>query len=155
GPSETQRPRLVTQRTIAGALVIHTGTFPPNGKFVGIPPSPTPIPQEQSSDQNATKGPPPPTPTPPFPDVITLGVPLQDAVTLTWFVEAKVPITLALRSTKDNGSVLPSTGVTLRYLIDTFGIAAPPKLPYSLEPALRSIRQVVTGAELQFNTSGA
>jgi Flp pilus assembly protein CpaB len=150
-PSEVQRPRLVTRQVISGALVVHEGTFPINGKFIGIPPTPTPIPQENTSSDQPTKGPPPPTPIPPYPDIVTLGVPLQDAVTLTWFVQARIPMTLLLRSVKDKCTALQSQAVTFRYLLDNYAVVAPAKLPYSLEPALRSIRQVSSGQDYNFN----
>ena len=101
-PSERQRPRLVTQMTIQDALIIHLGNFPSNGRFIGIPPTPTPVPV-QGQDQNGT--PPPPTPTPPRPDIVTLGVTPQDAVVLTWLIEAHVPVTMALRSASDTARV--------------------------------------------------
>jgi len=154
-PTEAQRPRLVTRQVISGALVVHSGTFPPNGKYLGIAPTPTPIPADQtaSSDQ-ATKGPPPPTPTPPYPDIITLGVPVQDAVTLAWFVQGNIPMTLVLRSVKDRCAPKPTQAVDFRYLLNNYGVADPAKLPFALEPALRSIRQVASGNSVNFGGTG-
>jgi len=154
-PAEVQRPRLVTRQVISGALIIHTGTFPLNGRYIGIAPTPTPIPDQNTSSDQATKGPPPPTPVPPYPDIMTLGVPLQDAVTITWFVQAKIPMTLILRSVKDKCQAVTTQAVTFSYLLDNYGIKNPDKLPYSLEPALRSIRQVQAGSDVSFNPSGS
>lgn len=141
-PSELARPRLVTQRTIQDALVVHVGNFPPDGRFIGIPPTPTPVPVDDEARGENT--PLPPTPTPPRPDIITLGVPPQDAVLLTWLVEARVPVTLALRSVND-ASRSATTPVTLDYIMRTYGIEVPAKRDYSIEPAIRSIRQLIAG----------
>jgi Flp pilus assembly protein CpaB len=141
-PSEQARPRLVTQRTIQDALVVHVGNFPPDGRFIGIPPTPTPVPADEEARGENT--PLPPTPTPPRPDIITLGVPPQDAVLLTWLVEARVPVTLALRSVND-ASRSATTPVTLDYIMRTYSIEVPAKRDYSIEPAIRSIRQLIAG----------
>jgi len=140
--SERQRPRLLTQRTIQDALVVHVGEFPSDGRFIGVPPTPTPVPAEDEEEDDGTEdGPPPPTPVPPRPDIITLGVTPQDAVLLTWAVEARLPLTLALRSATDTNQV-PTEPVTLDYFMDTYRITVPGKREYTIEPALRSIRQL-------------
>ena len=147
-PSEDQRPRLVTQRTIQDALVVHAGNFPPDGRFIGVPPTPTPVPRADDEDEEGgTDATPVPTPTPSRPDIITLGVPPQDAVFLVWAVEAKLPLTLALRSATDTSRV-PTTPVTLDYVMNEFNITLPVKRPFALEPATRSIRQLVAGEEI-------
>lgn len=145
GPSERQRPRLVTQRTVQDALVVHVGNFPPDGRFIGVPPTPTPVPEDEEEVGQGT--PPPPTPTPSRPDIITLGVTPQDAVVLTWLIEARIPVTLALRSANDVGRE-PTDPVTLDYLMRTFGIPLPGKTEFTIEPAIRSIRQLIAGEEI-------
>jgi Flp pilus assembly protein CpaB len=145
-PSERQRPRLVTQMTIQDALIIHMGNFPTDGRFIGVPPTPTPVPVEGEEGEGGT--PPPPTPTPPRPDIVTLGVTPQEAVVLTWFIEAKVPVTLALRSASDTARVGTSE-VTLDYLMAQYGISLPGKRPFTIEPAITSIRQLIAGEEIQ------
>jgi hypothetical protein len=135
----------VTQRTVQDALVVHVGNFPPDGRFIGVPPTPTPIPEEEEETGQGT--PPPPTPTPSRPDIITLGVTPQDAVVLTWLIEARIPVTLALRSATDTSRV-PTDPVTLDYLMTTFGIPLPGKTEFTIEPAIRSIRQLIAGEEI-------
>ncbi len=151
-PSERQRPRLVTQRTIQDAFVVHVGNFPPNGRFIGVPPTPTPVPQ--TADQQSNGTPPPATATPTRPDIITLGVPPQDAVVLTWAVEAHLPVTLALRSANDTSRV-PTDPVTLDYIMNQFNITLPVKRPYTIEPAIRSIRQLIAGNQIALTESNA
>jgi Flp pilus assembly protein CpaB len=148
GPSERQRPRLVTQRTIQDALVLHVGDFPLDGKFIGVPPTPTPVPVEEESDNPSTP-PPPPTPIPP-PDIVTLGVTPQYAVFLVWAIEAKLPLTLALRSATDT-SRNPTQPVTLEYIMNEFRIDLPGRRDFTIEPAIRSIRQLLAGDEISLN----
>jgi len=144
-PSERQRPRLLTQRTVQNALVVHVGEFPLNGRFLGVPPTPTPAPVEgEEGEAGAT---PVPSPTPALPTVVTLGVSPQDAAVLVWAIEAKLPITLALRPATDN-TTTTSQAVTLDYIMSAFQINPPGKRAYTIEPALRSIRQLLDESEL-------
>jgi Flp pilus assembly protein CpaB len=145
-PSEQQRPRLVTQRTVTGAQVIHVGFFPPDGKIVGVmspepPETPTPAPV-QEGQQQATAAP-TVEPTPNLPIIITLAVEPQDALVLTWALDAQIPVTYALRSNADKTiEPPPTTAVTLQYLIENYDIPPAPILPYALEPAIRGLRSV-------------
>jgi hypothetical protein len=76
-------------------------------------------------------------------------------VTLTWIIESKIPITLALRSAQGDPRATgdTTTAVTLQYMVDTFSVAEPPHLPYSLEPALRSIRSLQVGNQIALSDS--
>jgi hypothetical protein len=148
GPSETQRPRLTTQRTIQSALVIGIGNFPLSGNYLGNTPTAA-APPTQVAEGEPTKGPPPPTATLAFPDVVTVAVRPQEAVVLAWLTEAHVPMTLTLRNARDQ-SPQPSTPVTLRYIVENYQVAQPPKLPYSLEPAIRSVRQLISSTLVPF-----
>jgi Flp pilus assembly protein CpaB len=146
-PVEPQRPRLVSQRVIENAFVVHVGDFPLGGRFIAITntPTPTPLPtlapEQAEAGGEATPVPTPiPTATPAVPDVVTLGVTPQDAVVLTWAINSDVNLNLTLRSARDVPQV-PTTSVTLQYMVETYNITVPPKLPYSLEPAIRSVVQ--------------
>lgn len=152
GPSEAQRPRLLTQRTIQEAIVIHVGDFPTDGKlFRFVPDTPTPAPVLEGtptvppSTVQATA-------VPPRPDIVTLGVTPQDAVILTWFIEAKLPITFALRAANDQSKV-PTEPVTLQFIMDRYGVDVPGKTDYSIEPAVRSIRQLIAGNQIQLSNA--
>lgn len=144
-PSESQRPRLLTQRTIQDALVVHVGEFPDDGRFIGVPPAPpTPTPDPEAAEEDApAEGEEVPTPVPPRPDIVTLGVTPQDAVLLTWAIEAQFPLTLALRSATDTNRV-PTEAVTLDYFMQEYRITVPGRRDYTIEPAIRSIRQLDT-----------
>lgn len=148
-PSERQRPRLLTQRTIQDALVVHVGEFPLDGRFIGLPPTPTPLPvaeqppeEEVVIEENNPDATPLPTATPERPDIVTLGVTPQDAVLLVWAVEARLPLTLALRSATDTNRVATEP-VTLDFFMSEYNIVGPPqKREYTIEPALTRIRQL-------------
>jgi hypothetical protein len=131
---------------VTGAQVIHVGFFPPDGKIVGVmspepPETPTPAPV-QEGQQQATAAP-TVEPTPNLPIIITLAVEPQDALVLTWALDAQIPVTYALRSNADKTiEPPPTTAVTLQYLIENYDIPPAPILPYALEPAIRGLRSV-------------
>ncbi|MBE0691045.1 MAG: Flp pilus assembly protein CpaB [Anaerolineae bacterium] len=153
GPSERQRPRLVTQRTIQDALVVHVGEFPPDGRFIGVPSTPTPAPDGEGQGDAAAQGNATAMPTPTFarPNIVTLGVTPQDAVVLTYTIEARLPLTFVLRSARDTSRVATDP-VTLDYIMTEFNIQLPGRRPYSIEPAIRSIRQLLVEDQLQLGT---
>jgi Flp pilus assembly protein CpaB len=161
GPSEpSQRPRLVTQRTVTDAFVVHVGYFPPGGQFIGATPTPEEIPtaeapppgtetQQQQQQQAAT---PVPTATMYAPLIITLAVTPQDALVLTWAVDAQIPITLALRQAGDD-RVVQTEPVTLDYMIRNYNAAPPNALEFSLEPPITSVRRFDIGTLYDFLAS--
>jgi len=143
-PREQPRPRLATQITIQNALVVGTGDFPLDGILFEL--EPTAVPAEvattapQAPQQGGEAG---PTVVPAIqpPNVITLAVTPQEAVLLTYYIEANIPFTFALRSANDTSQV-PTTPVTLGYILTEYNIQLPERLPYSIEPAIRSIRSL-------------
>jgi hypothetical protein len=66
----------------------------------------------------------------------------QDALVLKWADEAGAAIHLALRSQADRGIPLPDTEpVTMQYMVDRFGIALPPGVPYGVDPAVLDLKR--------------
>ncbi len=130
-PSESQRPRLVTQRLVENAIVLHVGSFPVPGAEsqaaigaqaaapVGAPPQTTP---------QVPTG-------PTAPDIVTLIVTPQDALTINWAMKSGVDLVLTLRGPKDD-TTTETTSVTLNYLVENYNITVPSKLPYGIEPRL-------------------
>jgi Flp pilus assembly protein CpaB len=153
-PSERQRPRMVTQRTVQEALVVWVGDFPIGGRLFFVVPSPTPVPTVDpdagSGSSSRAKATSKPTAIPPRPDIITLAVSPQDAVVLTWMMEARLPLTFALRSATSTSQV-PTDPVNLQYITETFRIDIPGNLDYSIEPAPTSIRQLFVGKSISLN----
>jgi Flp pilus assembly protein CpaB len=153
-PSEDPRPRLSVQRTVQDALVIWLGSFPADGRIFKPAPSPTSEIPTATPDINdgGTGGTPEPTEIPNVLDIVTVAVSPQDAVVLTWFVEAKIPFTFALRSAAT--TTLPQTdAVTLDYIMERFNIAVPERFNYSIEPAIRSIRRLEVGDQITLQES--
>jgi Flp pilus assembly protein CpaB len=151
-PSEfQQRPRLTTQTTIQDALVIWVGTFPEDGNMFGATATPfataTPLPDEVggTTDEVTIEETPE---VAPRPDIVTLAVSPQEAVELTWFVEAGLPLTFALRSASST-SLQDTNAVTLNYIMNRFNIRVPERANYSLEPAIRSIRSIDVGNRIE------
>ncbi|HNT24832.1 MAG TPA: flagella basal body P-ring formation protein FlgA [Anaerolineales bacterium] len=135
-PSEAQRPRLVSQTLIQDVIVLQMGDFPTAGEEE---PTPTPVPLDLTPTPQTGAGAPPaaatttPTPVPAPPDVVTLIVSPQDAVTLNYLIFAGGELTLALRHPQDTNTS-STEAVTLQFLLDQYSIPVPVKLPYGLEP---------------------
>ncbi len=134
-PSETQRPRMVTQMILQNIPVLHVGNFPLPGE-TGTGPLFT---NSASAAPTATPaaGQPPVTIT--KPDIITLMVPPQDAVTLTYLMYSGVQITMTLRNPNDKDPAEPPEATTLEYLLTQYNIPIPAKLPYSVEPRVNNL----------------
>jgi pilus assembly protein CpaB len=150
GPSERQRPRLVTQRTIQDAIVMRVGEFPEDGRYIGVLATPTTVATAEAAPE-AGSGTPPPQPTAvPRPNIATLAVSPQYAVVLAWAIEARLPITLVIRSATDTSRVT-TQAVTMDYIMSEFRIDLPARRDFSIEPAIRSIRQLIAGSEITFS----
>ncbi len=140
-PSEAQRPRLVSQTLIQNVIVLQMGNFlTPAEKAASEATQPaataTPVPgAEQNQQQQAA---PTPTPMPAPPDVITMIVSPQDAVTLNYLIYGGAQLTLVLRNPRD-ADVPTTEAVTLSYLLDQYNIPIPVKLPYGLQPAVTAL----------------
>lgn len=150
-PGESsQRPRLVTQRTVTSAWVLRVGYFPPGGDIIGATPTPQQLetlpPPPGEGGQAAT---PQPTATPFAPLIITLAVTPQEALVLTWAVDAQIPITLALRAAGDTTEVATDP-VTLDYMIRTYNAQPPVALEFALEPPITSVRRFDIGRLYDF-----
>jgi len=128
-PSESQRPRLVSQMVLQNIPVLKVGTFPLSGEqAVSVTASDQAtqttdqaVPQQQTAER---------------PDVITLIVDPQQAVALDYFMKSGIQLTLTLRGPSVDASQMTTEAVTLTYLLNQYNISIPAKLPYTLEPRL-------------------
>jgi Flp pilus assembly protein CpaB len=137
-PSEAQRPRLVSQTLLQDAIVLGVGEFPLTDQLEEQPtPTPELPPVEGTPEsENYSSGTPEtqlPEPEPKLPDLITLVVNPQDAVTLNYLVYAGAQLTIALRPSGDDTRV-QTEATTLDFLLSQYNIPVPVKLPYSMEP---------------------
>lgn len=146
-PSEVQRARMVTQMIMQNIQVLHVGTFPLPGEAVsdtliaptpGPGATPTPVPAEATGQVTTVTR----------PDIITLMVTNQDAVTLTYLVYSGAQITLTLRNPNDQVLGVQPDAATLEYLLTQYDIPVPAKLPYALQPATDAILWTVSNEPL-------
>lgn len=121
--SEPQRPRLVSATLVQDAVVLWVGDFANYGP-VGQP-APTPTPSPNGEAQAA--------PVVVKPDIITLVVSPQDAVTINYLMLAGAKLNLALRGAGDTSRV-QTEAVTLQFIMDQYRIPLPSKQPYGIEP---------------------
>jgi pilus assembly protein CpaB len=132
-----QRPRIVSQTVMFNRLVLHVGSFPlldESGQQI----QPVQVEQPAEGEQPPADGEAPtPVPIPEVepPDIVTLVVTPQEAVTLNYLLYSGAQLTLALRPPGDE-AVIPTDAVTLQYLLDVYRIPVPVKLPYGFQPSI-------------------
>jgi len=136
-----QRPRLVSQTLLQDVIVLRMGDFPLEPEK---PVTPEQAPGEaaaaEGTGQSAVAGAEPEEKAaPPNPDVITLIVTPQDAITLNYMIFNNAKLTLVLRAAGDDTRV-QTEAVTLQFLLDQYRIPVPVKLPYGVEPPLKDIQ---------------
>lgn len=138
-PSESQRPRLVSQTLLQDAIVLGVGDFslPEEPKELVAEPTAEPPPDEEAPTQDDFSDEyseiPLDQPEPKMPDLITLVVNPQDAVTLNYLVYTGSQLTLALRPSGDDTRV-QTEATTMDFLLEHYNIPVPVKLPFGLEP---------------------
>jgi pilus assembly protein CpaB len=119
---------MVSQSLIQDVLVLHVGDFsleePEPVSVAPGEPTPTPVPQVVKA----------------APDLITLVVSPQDAVTLNYLIFSGAQLTLALRPPNDT-SLAQTQAVTLDYLVNSYQIALPVKLNFGIEPRVDELVQ--------------
>jgi pilus assembly protein CpaB len=139
-PSEDQRPRLVSQTLIQDATVLWVGDFPENGVIYDGASAPTATPVAKNNEQ-ATKT---TTTSRTIPDIISLIVSPQDAVTLNYLMLSGAKLNLVLRSNGDDQRI-STESVTLQFILDQYNFPNPAKLPYGIEPAVRDLQYPTLG----------
>lgn len=122
-PSESQRPRLVSQMVLQDVVVLQMGTFALAGQQQAQQVQQTQ--QQKADDEEAPKV--------VLPDIVTLIVSPQDAVTLNYLMLQGAYLNMSLRSAGDS-SRTEVTAVTLQFLLEQYLIPVPVKLPYGIHP---------------------
>lgn len=126
GPRTEQRPRLVSQRVLQNVQVLKVGTFTlPGAEAAQAQPTAAPAPDQAQAPATTTAV--------ERPDIITLIVPPQDAVTLTYLMYSNAKLTLTLRGLDDETRV-DTEAATLQFLLSQYAIPVPAKLPYAIQP---------------------
>jgi pilus assembly protein CpaB len=133
---------LVSQTLLQDAIVLGVGDFPLKDEVEEIPdptvPPPPPTDDETIDPEAEYTSEYPGEPElikeePKLPDLITLVVSPQDAVTLNYLVYAGSQLTLVLRPSGDDTRV-QTEATTLDFLLTQYNIPVPVKLPYGMEP---------------------
>ncbi len=124
-PAEPQRPRPVCQMFFQNIRVLHLGDFPYQGEIQMA---------GGQGDGAPADAPPEPAAVAP-PDVITLIMSPQDAVTMTYLIYTGAELTLTLRS-PDDDTRIETEAATLQFVLSQYNVPIPLKLPYSLNPAI-------------------
>lgn len=141
-PSESQRPRLVSQTLLQDVVVLGVGNFATEEEEQQEQKAVTPESQaapiegettEGENQQDFETGEVIAPPTPVLPDVMTLIVSPQDAVTLNYLIYTGAQLTLALRPSGDDTRV-QIEATTLDFLLKQYNIPVPARLPYGVEP---------------------
>ena len=138
-PSEAQRPRLVSQTIIQDAIVLWVGQYPledPEAETIVVDEAmvaqsavtPTDPNLEETTTTEET----------PIPEVVTLVVSPQDAVTLNYLMLQKAQLSLALRAAGDDQRI-DTESVTLQFIMQQYNIPLPTPLEYGLEPRIDSL----------------
>ena len=132
-PSESQRPRLVSQTLLQDVIVLQMGRFPEPEPLETTPTTEPAVPEAQPAQAEAQ---------PVAPEEygeITLIVSPQDAITLNYLLfNTSARLSFALRGA-DDSSIVQTEAVTLQFLLDQYNIPIPVKLPYAIEPRIDSL----------------
>lgn len=138
-PSEPQRPRLVSQLIMQRAQILHVGTFPlpgaPAAEQAAAPGAAADATQQPAVTEEPTAA------TIERPDIVTLMVNQQDAVTLNFLVYSGAQITLALRNPNDLGPYPMTESATLPSVLNQYSISIPAKVPYAITPRIDELVQ--------------
>jgi pilus assembly protein CpaB len=122
---------------IQDAVVLWVGDFPTGPITTGPQPTPTPAPEGEQVATVSEK-----------PQVLTLIVTPQDAVTLNYLMLAGASFNLALRGSGDVDRY-PIEAVTLQFILDQYGIPSPAKLPYGIQPRIDQLVYPTVMPEVQ------
>ena len=121
-PSEGQRSRLISQSIINDAVVLWVGNFKATQDIAG----------EQTQEQTQAVE---ETTEVVTPDIISIIVSPQDAVSLNYLMLMEAKFNIALRG-YDDTDILSTESVTLQYILEHYNIPYPTKLPYGSEPRI-------------------
>jgi len=130
-PSEAQRPRMVCQTIAQDIVVMKVGDFSRDEGATITTPS---VPPQVDANGNAVQ-------VAPSPDIVTLIVTPQDAITLTYLLNinragtTQTRLSMTLRNPSDQARQA-TEAATLQFLLSQYNIPIPAKLPYALQPAL-------------------
>ncbi|MCZ2123699.1 MAG: SAF domain-containing protein [Anaerolineales bacterium] len=125
-PSEAQRPRLVCQIVLQDVVVLKVGDFVATPATTD-PNAPADQAQATETQSQSTT-----------PDIVTLLVPPQDSITLSYLINTNAKLSLTVRNPIDQARQATEAS-TLQFLLSQYNIPVPAKLPYSLQPPILTL----------------
>ncbi|MBN1666384.1 MAG: hypothetical protein JW862_04830 [Anaerolineales bacterium] len=136
-PSEEQRARLVSQTFLPDVMVLHVGNFSTEAEELARKEAElaAAAPAQETAPADAQQAAPVEEQVILPPDIITIVVRPQDAVTLNYLLYSGAELTLALRAAGDS-SVESTEAATLQFLLDEYNIPIPAKLPFGIDPGI-------------------
>jgi len=133
---EASRPRLISQTLIQDVMILQMGYFGQDEQAaLAVAATPEPGAANAGTETAAPAE-------PAKPDIVTLIVSPQDAVTLNYLMLSGAKLNIVLRSAGDDTRV-DTEAVTLQFLMDQYRIPNPAKLPYGTEPRIDSFPDFV------------
>jgi len=138
-PSEQQRARLVSHMLLQDVIVLQMGNFPLEDEEELARQQEE---QQAQAQAEGAEGQQEQAPQIEKPDVVTLIVTPQDAVTLNYLIFGGAKLTLALRNIYDPDRLVVNP-VTLQFLLEQYQIPVPVRLPYGLQPRLDLLEEPV------------
>jgi pilus assembly protein CpaB len=151
-PSEPSRPRMVCQMMLQDIVVMKMGNFSlATDATIDTPSVAAAAVVDPAADPNAVPAQAPVLP----PDIVTLIVTPQDAITLTYLINAQIlpvknpdgtitagapqtRLSMTLRNPNDQARQSTEAS-TLQFLLSQYNITIPAKLPYALEPSISTL----------------
>jgi hypothetical protein len=146
-PSEQQRARLVSHMLLQDVVVLQMGDF----KTIAEEEAQRQQEEAAAAQEGAAATPEGEEAAPPkveIPDVVTLIVTPQDAVTLNYLMYSGAEMTLALRNIFDPDRLVVNP-VTLQFLLEQYQIPVPVRLPYDLHPRVDDLQQPILQNDIE------
>jgi pilus assembly protein CpaB len=128
---------MVSQMLLQDVVVLQMGNFPLE-KEEELEQQQEEAAAQEGQEEGTEEAPPPVE----KPDVVTLIVTPQDAVTLNYLMFGGAKMTLALRNIYDPDRLVVNP-VTLQFLLEQYQIPVPVRLPYGLHPRVDDVIEPV------------
>jgi Flp pilus assembly protein CpaB len=133
-PGEAQRPRLVSQTLIQDVVILQIGTYQESPAEILAEAQVDALEQQPPEEQVVAAR--------ELPEVATLIVDPQDAVSLNYLMLSGATLNLVLRGAGDD-SRFNTEAATLQFILDQYQIPNPAKLPYGAEPRMDRVPEFI------------
>jgi pilus assembly protein CpaB len=121
---------MVCQILLQDVVVLKVGNLPLNAVAATSETDPAAVPSDQQAQQTSS------------PDVVTLLVSPQDSITLSYLIQTNATLNMTLRNPSDQARQATEAS-TLQFLLSQYNIPVPAKLPYSLQPQINTLGNIL------------